>query len=112
VLLLIDPDAGVAGLDLRSRDQGMIECQPALALPATRLRMTMLKPISAFPDLRAGDEIVSSGVDKVFPADIPIGRIDEVIKSPGSAESVTAVLRPAVDFFKLEYVMVIPKPKR
>ena len=112
VLLLIDPDAGVAGLDVRSREQGIVDCQPALALPATRLKMTMLKPVSASPDLRAGDEIDSSGVDKVFPSGIPIGRIDEVVKSPGSAESITALLRPAVDFFKMEYVLVIPKPKR
>jgi rod shape-determining protein MreC len=113
VLLLIDPEAAVAGLDLRSRDQGIIDCEPALSLPATRLRMTMLKPNNgSFPDLRAGDQIVSSGLDKVFPSGIPLGRIDEVIKSPGSAESITAILRPAVDFFKLEYVLVIPRPKR
>lgn len=114
VLLLIDPEAAVAGLDTRqsSRDQGIVYAQPALTLPATRLKMEKLKPLNAFPDLRVGDAIVSSGLDQVFPSGLLIGRIEEVVKSPGSAESITAVLRPAVDFFKLEYVLVIPKPKR
>jgi rod shape-determining protein MreC len=113
VLLLIDPEAAVAALDRSSGDQGIVDREPALSLTATRLRMAMLKPtITDFPDLRAGDQIVSSGLDQVFPSGIPIGRVDEVIKSPGSAESITAILRPAVDFFKLEYVLVIPKPKK
>jgi rod shape-determining protein MreC len=113
VLLLIDPEAAVAGRDTaHGRDQGIVYPEPALTLPSTRLKMEKIKPISAFPDLRAGDEIESSGLDQVFPSGIPIGRIEQVIKSPGSAESVTAILRPAVDFFRLEYVLVIAKQKR
>lgn len=113
VLLLIDPQAAVAGRNTaHGRDQGIIYPEPALTLPSTRLKMEKIKPISAFPDLRAGDLIESSGLDQVFPAGLPIGRIEHVIKSPGSAESVTAIIRPAVDFFRLEYVLVIPKQAR
>lgn len=112
VLLLIDPEAAVAGLDLTSRDQGIVYPLPALAQPATKLKMEKLKPLSAFPNVRAGDQIVSSGLDQVYPAGIPIGRVEQVIKSPGSAEQITAVLRPAVDFFGLEYVLVLPKGRR
>lgn len=112
VLLLIDPEAAVAGLDLTSRDQGIVYPLPALAQPATRFKMEKLKPLSAFPNVRAGDQIVSSGMDGVYPAGLPIGRVHQVIKSPGSAEQITAVLRPAVDYFNLEYVLVIPKGRR
>ncbi len=110
VLLLIDPDAAVAGLDLRGRDQGIVYPQPALALPASRLKMEKIKPVAAFPDLRPGDVIVTSGLDQVYPMGIPIGKIEAVHKSPGSAESVTAIIRPFVDFFRLEYVWVLKKP--
>ena len=112
VLLLLDQEAAVAGRDERSRDQGIVYPEPALVVTATRLKMEKLKPLAAAPDLRAGDAIVSSGLDGVYPAGIPIGRVDQVVKSPGAAESVTAILHPAVSFFKLEYVMVLPKQRR
>ena len=112
VALLIDAEVAVAGLDLRSRDQGVVYPLAAAVLPSTKLKMEKLKPLSASPDLRAGDTIVSSGLDGVYPAGIPLGRIEKVVKSPGSAESVTAVLRPAVDFFRLEYVLVLPRQRR
>ncbi len=112
VLALIDAEAAVAGLDLTSRDQGIVYPLPALAQPSTKLKMEKLKPIAAFPDVRVGDQIISSGLDQVYPAGIPIGRVEQVIKSPGSAASVTAILRPAADFFRLEYVMVMPKGRR
>ncbi|HEY3398653.1 MAG TPA: rod shape-determining protein MreC [Armatimonadota bacterium] len=106
-LLLIDPEAAVAGLDVRSRDQGIVYPLTSLSVTATALKMEKVKPLLAGPDLRPGDLIETSGLDEVYPARIPIGQIERVSKMPGSAESVSATLRPFVDFFRLEYVWVV-----
>lgn len=39
---------------------------------------------SSDADLREGDELVTSGVGGVFPAGLPVGRIDEVERNPSS----------------------------
>jgi rod shape-determining protein MreC len=108
IMLLIDSLAAVAGRDMRSRDEdqamGMIYPQTSFATPPMQLKMEKLRPVA---DLREGDVIVSSGLDDVYPPNVPIGTIEQVLRSPASAESVTAVVRPFVDFYRLEFVYIV-----
>lgn len=108
ILLLVDSLAAVAGRDTRSRDEdqamGMIYPQTSFAAPPVRLKMEKLRPLA---DLREGDTIVTSGLDQVYPPNLPIGTIERVHRSPASAESVTAVVRPFVDFHRLEFVYIL-----
>jgi rod shape-determining protein MreC len=109
VMLLIDSQSAVAGRDTRSRDidqsMGMIYPGANFATPAMNLKMEKLRPLA---DLREGDLIVTSGLDGVFAPNLPIGTVQEVLRSPASAESVTAVVQPFVDFFRLEFVYIVP----
>jgi rod shape-determining protein MreC len=112
VMLLIDQDSAVAGRDTRSRDEdlgmGLIYPEATFSTPPMNLKMEKLRPIA---DLREGDLVVTSGDDKVYPPNLPIGTIQEVLRSPASAESITAVVKPFVDFFRLEFVYIVPKQK-
>jgi rod shape-determining protein MreC len=104
VMLLVDPKAGVAGLDARSRDQGIVAPLESGTSSATKLRMSKLTPVA---DLREGDVIVTSGTDLVYPRNLRIGQIERVEKTTASAEPITAIIKPSVDFFRLEYVYVV-----
>jgi rod shape-determining protein MreC len=107
VMLLIDSLSAVAGRDSRSRDEdlgmGIVYPQGGFSSPAIRLKMEKLRPLA---DLREGDLVTTSGLDAVYPPSLPIGTIERVVRSPANAESVTAIIKPAVDFFRLEYVYV------
>jgi rod shape-determining protein MreC len=72
--------------------------------PALKLKMTKLPSIA---DLREGDVIVTSGTDWVYPEGIRIGTVERVERSMASAEPITAIIKPFVDFFRLEYVYVL-----
>ena len=81
IMLLVDSLAAVAGRDTRSRDEdqamGMIYPQTSFATPPMRLKMEKLRPVA---DLREGDTIVTSGLDEVYPPNLPIGTIERVLR--------------------------------
>ena len=55
---------------------------------------------------------MTSGIDGIFPKGFIIGRVDEVEKAGGGYKQIT--VRPAVDFSRLEEVLVVltPPPAR
>ncbi|HRP67983.1 MAG TPA: rod shape-determining protein MreC [Turneriella sp.] len=57
--------------------------------------------------ISTGDEIVTSGGDGIFPRGLPIGRIGKKIERLGSFQK--AEINPAIDFKKLDFVIVIQK---
>jgi rod shape-determining protein MreC len=57
-------------------------------------------------DVRVGDEVVSSGIDGVYPKGLRIGYVSSVIRrNSGMFQAVD--ITPSVDFEKLEEVLVI-----
>jgi rod shape-determining protein MreC len=102
VLLLEDPSSGVDALVQRSRARGIVEgslnggCQ--------------LKYVKHREDLRIGDLITTSGLDGIFPKGVVIGTIVRLSREEGGLFQ-TADLEPAVDFNKLEEVMVVEAPE-
>jgi rod shape-determining protein MreC len=61
-------------------------------------------------DIESGDSVVTSGLGGIFPKGLPVGHIKEVKESPGEL-FMDINLSPAVDFSKLEEVLVILKEK-
>lgn len=67
---------------------------------------SVLQHIPAYVDVAEGDTIVTSGYSRVFPADMPVGIVNEVTTPKGSASHVVGVkLFP--DVSRLEYVHVV-----
>ena len=57
-------------------------------------------------DIFVGDEVITSGLDGVFPADIPIGEVT-AIQYDANGLTKTAFITPYVNFFQLEEVFVM-----
>jgi rod shape-determining protein MreC len=100
VQLLIDRDAAAGALIERSRAQGVV-----VGSGDERLQMDYVSEVS---DVVAGDVVVTSGIDGIFPKGFVIGRVESVEKSGGAYKRITVM--PAVDFQSIEEVLVVLTP--
>jgi len=100
VQLLIDRNAAAAALIERSRAQGVV-----LGTGTGTLTMAYL-PGSA--DIKVGDRVVTSGIDRIYPKGFVIGQIESLQRGVGESNGI--VIKPAVDFSSLEAVLVVTEP--
>jgi len=103
VQLLIDPAAAAAALIERSRAGGMVagvDDDPPL----------QLQLVSNLADVIAGDTVVTSGTDGVYPAGFAIGKVEKSERGHGLYRAIT--VRPAVDFSSIEEVLIVLVPAR
>jgi rod shape-determining protein MreC len=106
VVLITDERSSVSAMLQRTRDNGMVKgtIDPA---PSGYLKMEFL-PQDA--NLVKGDIIISSGLGDLIPKGIIIGEVAEANKEPHELMQY-AIIKPAVDFLKLERVFVIKGEK-
>lgn len=97
VQLLVDANAAAGALITRSRVQGVI-----VGAGDQGLRMDY---VPATGDVVAGDEVVTSGIDGLYPKGLAIGVVERVERGDGLYHRIT--VRPAVDFSRLEDVLVV-----
>ena len=104
VQLLIDRNAAAGAIIERTRVQGVV-----VGAGDDRLRMEYVS--EAF-DIVAGDVVVTSGIDGIYPKGFIIGRVESVERAGGAYKKIT--IKPAVDFSSLEEVLVVltPTPAR
>ena len=104
VQLLIDRNAAAGALIERSRAQGVV-----VGSGDGRLRMDYVSEVA---DVAVGDLVVTSGIDGIYPKGLMIGRVESIEKSGGAYRRIA--VRPAVDFTRLEEVLVVltPSPAR
>ncbi len=57
-------------------------------------------------DIQVGDEIRSSGVGSVYPAELCIGVV-ESIEVDEYSRAIVAMVRPSVDFSELQYMLIV-----
>ena len=65
-------------------------------------------PANTTADITIGDRVVTSGIDGIYPKGFVIGTIDRVERGPGTYHEIR--VRPAVDFSRLEEVLVVLTP--
>ena len=102
VLLLTDQNSAVDSLIQRSRDRGMVR--------GLKTDVCALDYMIKTSDVRVGDIVVTSGLGGVYPKGIPIGEVTKVEDTPGDLFRHITV-KPAVDFSRLEEVLVILRKK-
>jgi rod shape-determining protein MreC len=100
VQLLIDRNAAAGAVVERSRAQGVV-----VGVGTAELRMDY---VPGTADVKAGDLVVTSGIDGIYPKGFVIGTIDRVERGPGTYHEIR--VRPAVDFSRLEEVLVVLTP--
>ncbi len=62
--------------------------------------------IPYYSSIKKGDRVVTSGLSLTYPSGIDIGFVEEILKEPNGL-LLSATVKPAVDFNKLEEVLVI-----
>lgn len=99
VQMLIDRNAAAGALIERTRSQGIVVGQ------GDTLRMDY---VPGTADVKQGDLIVTSGIDRIYPKGFVIGTVETVDRGMGTYHEIT--IRPAVDFSRLEEVLVVLTP--
>jgi len=96
VLLLTDKESGVGAMLADSRIQSPVggQGEPLLAM----------KYVANDDTVNVGERVVTSGMDRIFPRDLPVGTITEI--KPGNPFKQIRV-KPAADLERLEEVIVL-----
>lgn len=103
VTAIIDSTSDISAMVERTRDYGF-----ARGILNTDEKETLeLYYLPSGYDLVPGDTIVTSGIGGTFPKGIAIGMVTEVSRSSDDAEERNAIIEPAVDFLRLEEVMIV-----
>ena len=101
VLLIDDHNSALDGFDQRTRARGIVAGLVDDGL--------ILKYTDRSEDIRAGDTVVTSGLDGIFPRGLLVGTIKYVHREgPGLFLNVS--IAPAVEFRGLEQVLIVTQP--
>ena len=85
-------------------------------LEATRTRGILkggafgqVQVVNVSPDdrIKAGEKIITSGGDQIFPRGLPVGTVDRAVTDPDRDPLMDVVIRPAANLSQLEEVLVI-----
>jgi len=100
VQLLVDRNAAAGVLIERTRAQGVV-----VGSGDDRLQMQYVSEAS---EVAVGDIVVTSGIDTIYPKGLVVGRVELVEKNGPAFKRI--VVKPAVDFTRLEEVLVVLTP--
>jgi rod shape-determining protein MreC len=98
VLLINDHNSAVDTFDQRSRARGIIAGVVDDGL--------VMKYVDRTEDVKAGDVVITSGMDGIFPRGLLVGEVVKVSQE-GPGLFLNVQVKPAVDFRKLEQVLVL-----
>jgi rod shape-determining protein MreC len=101
LMLLIDRNSAADALVLRTRARGIVK--------GTSRNEYYLDYVMHEDDVQVGDQVVSSGFDGVYPKGLLVGTVTAV-KFQGVDFFKDIQIAPAVNFDKLEEVMIILRP--
>ena len=99
VLLIDDQTSGVGAILDKTRLQGILRGKPSGEV--------VLEKVMSDETVPAGELVLTSGGDGIFPKGLLVGRVTKV--SPGSDLFLNIRVRPAADLSRLEEVLVVTK---
>jgi len=106
VQLLLDRDAGVGVVLERSRATGVASGQ--VGLEEASHSELLMKYVSVLADVTPGDRVLTSGLDRIYPKGLVVGRVHSVGASSGLFKEV--LVTPTARFEELEGVLVVTAP--
>jgi len=99
VLLIDDQTSGVGAILDKTRLQGILRGTPSVEVA--------LEKVMSDETVPAGELVLTSGGDGIFPKGLLVGRVTKV--TPGAELFLNIHVRPAADLSKLEEVLVVTK---
>ncbi len=97
VLLINDQSSGVGAILEKARLQGVLRGTP--------LGEVVLEKIMVDEQVEAGDKVLTSGGDQIFPKGLPVGIVTKIAK--GNELFLSIHIRPFTNLSRLEEVLVI-----
>ncbi|MCA1961742.1 MAG: rod shape-determining protein MreC [Desulfomonile sp.] len=98
VLLVTDPGVAIDCRVARTRDRGV--------LSGYLDKECILRYMDLRSQVKAGDEVVTSGLDGVFPKGLPVGTVKQV-RRDAQGLFLEALVTPAVNLSEIEEVLVV-----
>jgi len=103
ILTIIDTRSAVACLIQRTRDNGVMKGQISAISADASCNMYYIPTVN---DIIPGDEVITSGLDGLYPKGLVVGTVREVSRQSDVSDQYV-VVSPAVDFERLEDVLVL-----
>jgi rod shape-determining protein MreC len=101
VQLIIDRSAAAGVMVERSRVQGV-----ATGVGTEDMKFGIqLEYVQGTADVKAGDRVITSGTDGIYPKGFLVGEIESVERASGTFSGIK--IRPAVNFSALEAVLIV-----
>lgn len=100
VLLLLDREGAVGAMVQSSRLLGVVEASSDYRGYLQMIHLSHDAPI------QENDIVLTSGLGGIFPKGLPLGRVVKILPEPDGLRK-RAIIEPAVDFNRLEEVLVI-----
>jgi rod shape-determining protein MreC len=105
VQLLLDRDSAVGVLFTRTRVTGVTSGQAGLADSGSR--ELLVNYVQSLADVVLGDEVVTSGLDQIFPKGLTVGRVVRIGAGTGLFKEI--YVAPSVHFDEVEEVLVVKR---
>lgn len=99
VLLISDLTSGVGVILESTRVRGVLK-----GAPNGQVQVVNVSPDSR---IKAGEPLVTSGGDQIFPRGMPVGTVDRVVPDPDRDPLVDVLIHPAANLERLEEVLVV-----
>lgn len=106
VQLILDGQAGVGVRIERSRVTGILVGQPGM--PTAVTGDLGMKYVPSLADVVVGDVVVTSGLDRLYPAGLVVGRVRSATRGSGLFKEI--LVTPSAQFNTVEEVMVVRTP--
>ena len=97
VLMINDQSSGVGAMLEKSRLQGVVRGTPNGEL--------VMERVMSDEQVAAGETVLSSGGDQIFPKGLPLGTVSKV--SPGKEMFLNIHVKPSADLSRVEEVLVV-----
>jgi rod shape-determining protein MreC len=101
VLLVNDRESGAGVILQNSRLQGVLR--------GTAFGELRLSDIMSDEKVEAGEQIITSGGDRIYPKGLPVGTVTSVGPDPEGGPFLNIGIRPAANLDRLEEVLVVTK---
>ena len=102
VMTILHPSFNAAGVVSRTRENGIINGNTAYAADG----LCTLTNLERSTETHAGDQIITTGLGGVFPPDLLVGRVQEVVPE-ASGKSSIAVIKPGADPRTVKHVFIV-----
>ena len=102
VLTILHPSFNAAGVVSRTRENGIINGSADYAGDG----LCTLTDLERSSETRAGDQVITTGLGGVFPPDLLVGTVQQVLPE-ASGKSSIAVIRPGADPRTVKHVFII-----